>query len=181
MLTLHALINIYSSHLVALFNNISVWWHVAGVAVIIVDPRSSCPTRTRASSFVFTETINNSGFGQGMFWFYVLPLGFLLTHVHDHRLRRLGAHLRGDARRGRGGPEGRLALGLLLRARSAGSLLLAITFAATDVDAINEGAGGSLAVLDSALSATAAEIVILISPHRPAVLRHGLRHQRARG
>ena len=29
--------------------------------------------------FVFTETINNSGFGGGMFWFYVLPLGFLLT------------------------------------------------------------------------------------------------------
>ena len=36
--------------------------------------------------------------------------------VHDHRLRRLGAHLRGDARRRGGGAEGRLALRLLLGA-----------------------------------------------------------------
>src|SRR5215207_10434855 len=35
LLLIHAAINIYSSHLVALFNNISVWWHVLGVAVII--------------------------------------------------------------------------------------------------------------------------------------------------
>ena len=35
ILGLHALINIYSSHLVALFNNISVFWHCVGVLVII--------------------------------------------------------------------------------------------------------------------------------------------------
>ena len=28
---------------------------------------------------MFTERINNSGFSDGMYWFYVLPLGFLLT------------------------------------------------------------------------------------------------------
>ena len=35
IMVLHALINIYSSHLVALFNNVSVVVHVVGVAVII--------------------------------------------------------------------------------------------------------------------------------------------------
>ncbi len=35
ILGLHALINIYSSHLVALFNNISVFWHCVGVVIII--------------------------------------------------------------------------------------------------------------------------------------------------
>src|SRR4051812_28886721 len=34
-LAIHSLINIYSSPLVAMFNNISVGWHVFGVAVII--------------------------------------------------------------------------------------------------------------------------------------------------
>ena len=34
-LAIHSLINIYSSPLVAMTNNISVFWHVAGVAVII--------------------------------------------------------------------------------------------------------------------------------------------------
>ena len=28
---------------------------------------------------VFTQTENNSGFSHSMFWWYVLPLGFLLT------------------------------------------------------------------------------------------------------
>ncbi len=35
-------------------------------------------------------------------------------HVHDHRLRRLGAHLRGDQRRRRGRAQGRVAVGVLL-------------------------------------------------------------------
>jgi len=33
----------------------------------------------RSFDFVFTKHLNNSGFGTGMLWFYVLPLGFLLT------------------------------------------------------------------------------------------------------
>src|SRR3954452_7025717 len=36
LLAIHALINIYSSHLVAMLNSVSVWWHVIGVAVVIV-------------------------------------------------------------------------------------------------------------------------------------------------
>ena len=114
VLALHALINIYSSHLVAMFNNVSVWWHVAGVAVIlailIVGPDSH-----QSFSFVFTETINNSGFGERHVLVLRAAARLPADAVHDHRLRRLRAHLRGDARRGGGGAEGRLALGLLLR------------------------------------------------------------------
>src|SRR4051812_19198496 len=73
ILVLHALINIYSSHLVALFNNISVFWHVVGVAVIIAI-LVFVPDRHQSADFVFTDTINNSGFGHGMFWWYVLPV-----------------------------------------------------------------------------------------------------------
>ena len=36
ILIVHALINIYSSPLVAMLNNISVFWHVAGVAAIVL-------------------------------------------------------------------------------------------------------------------------------------------------
>ena len=55
LLFVHALINIYSSHLVALFNNISVFWHVAGVAVIIAI-LVFVPDRHQSLDFVFTET-----------------------------------------------------------------------------------------------------------------------------
>jgi amino acid transporter len=68
ILFVHALINIYSSPLVALFNNVSVFWHVAGVAVIVLV-LAFVPDTHQSVDFVFTETINNSGFGDGMFWF----------------------------------------------------------------------------------------------------------------
>ncbi|MHB1569557.1 MAG: amino acid permease, partial [Solirubrobacteraceae bacterium] len=35
ILIVHGLINVFSSHLVSLFTNVSVWWHVLGVAVIV--------------------------------------------------------------------------------------------------------------------------------------------------
>ena len=90
-----------------------MWWHVIGVAVIIVL-LVAVPSHHQSFAFVFGHRINNSGFGHGMYWFYVLPLGFLLTmytitgydasaHVSEetHGAARLGA-------------QGRLALGLLL-------------------------------------------------------------------
>src|SRR4249919_3392566 len=36
LLIVHALVNIYSSHLVAMLNNISVWWHLFGFAAIVL-------------------------------------------------------------------------------------------------------------------------------------------------
>ena len=120
VLALHALINIYSSHLVALFNNVSVWWHVAGVAVIIAILIVG-PEDHQSFSFVFTETINNSGFSAGHVLVLRAAARLPADAVHDHRLRRLRAHLRGDARRGGGRAEGRLALRLLLGADRLGA------------------------------------------------------------
>ena len=78
ILVIHGLINVFSSHLVSLFNSISVWWHVIGVAVIvvilIVGPKPSRePSRTCSPDRAF------GGFSHNMYWFYTLPLGFLLT------------------------------------------------------------------------------------------------------
>ena len=57
--------------------------HVVGVAIIILI-LIIVPDRHQSADFVFTDTINNSGFSDGsnsnlFFWFYVLPVGFLLT------------------------------------------------------------------------------------------------------
>ena len=83
LLALAALLNIFSGHLMAIINNISVWWHVAGVALIIAI-LWIVPATHQSFGFVFTEHINNSGYDGGatsgsQFWFLVLPLGFLLT------------------------------------------------------------------------------------------------------
>src|SRR5690348_14404230 len=79
ILAISALINIFSSHLLAIINNVSVWWHVFGAAIVVLVLIFT-PDTHQSLSFVFTERINNSGFGNGTtFWLYVLPLGFLLT------------------------------------------------------------------------------------------------------
>ena len=48
------MINIFSSHLVALFNNISVFWHCVGVLVII-GILIIVPDNHQSADFVFTE------------------------------------------------------------------------------------------------------------------------------
>jgi amino acid transporter len=161
ILVLHALINIYSSHMVALFNNVSVFWHVAGV-VVIVAILIIAPERHASFEFVFTDTINNSGFGDGMFWLYVLPLGFLLTQYTITGFDA-SAHISEETHGAEDTAPKGVWRSVFYSALIGWIVLLAITFAAADEGAITEAGGTSLAIFDAALSATAAEIVILIS------------------
>ena len=83
VLLLYTLINVFGDRILALANNISVGWHVLGVAVIIAL-LAFVPDHHQDFDFVFTERLNLVGFGDGAtsgaaFWFLVLPLGFLLT------------------------------------------------------------------------------------------------------
>jgi amino acid transporter len=161
ILTIHALINIFSSPLVALFNNISVFWHVAGVAAIVLI-LAFVPDTHQSVDFVFTERINNSGFGEGMFWFYVLPLGFLLT-MYTQTGYDASAHISEETH----GASTAAAKGVWRSVFWSGVggwiVLLAITFAATDVKGINEGFGSSLAVFSTALSPGWDKMVVLIA------------------
>src|SRR4051812_4364007 len=83
VLALAALLNIFSSHLMAIMNNVSVWWHVVGASVIVLV-LLFVPDQHQSFSYVFTERFNNSGFHNGStsalgFWFAIIPFGFLLT------------------------------------------------------------------------------------------------------
>jgi amino acid transporter len=78
-----AVLNIFSSHLMALMNNVSVWWHVAGASGIVLI-LLLVPDQHQSFSYVFTERFNNSGFSAGSttnfgFFFAIIPFGFLLT------------------------------------------------------------------------------------------------------
>src|ERR1700732_4310397 len=75
ILLLHGMINVFSSHLVSLFNAISVWWHAIGVAVIVLI-LPFAPSHQASLSYMCGHRINASGFSSHMYWFYVLPLGF---------------------------------------------------------------------------------------------------------
>src|SRR6185436_15833807 len=83
ILALYTLVNIFADRFLALLNNISVGWHLLGVAIII-GILVFVPDHHQNASFVFGNRINNNGFFGGStsnfgFWFLVLPTGFLLT------------------------------------------------------------------------------------------------------
>ena len=83
VLALAALLNIFSSHLMAVMNNVSVWWHVVGASAIVLI-LLIVPDSHQSFSYVFTERVNNSGYSDGStsgvaFWFAIVPFGFLLT------------------------------------------------------------------------------------------------------
>jgi amino acid transporter len=83
ILLLAALINIFSSKLLAWLNNISVWWHVFG-AIAVVAILIAIPKHHSSINWMFSGHLNNTGFFGGStsgfgFFFLVLPIGFLLT------------------------------------------------------------------------------------------------------
>ena len=78
LLLLGLVVNVFWNRLLTLFNGVAVWWNVVGVAVIVVI-LIVVPSHHASLRYVFGHTINNSGFGEHMYWYYVLPLGFLLT------------------------------------------------------------------------------------------------------
>ena len=161
ILALHTTLNVFRTHLLALINNISVFWHVAGVAVIVAI-LIFVPDQHASADFVFTERINNSGFGDSMFWFYILPLGFLLTQYTITGFDA-SAHISEETH----GASKTAAQGvwrsIFYSAIIGWIVLLAITFAASDANAVNEGAGSSLAIFDSALTSAAFKAVLIIS------------------
>ena len=62
----------------------SAWWHMVGV-VLVVGILIVVPDKHQSLSYVFTETVNNSGYGDGTtslsspwFWF-VFGLGLLMS------------------------------------------------------------------------------------------------------
>jgi amino acid transporter len=161
ILIVHALINIFSSHLVALFTNISVWWHVIGVAVIIVL-LVAVPSHHQSFSFVFGHRINLSGFSGHMYWFYVLPLGFLLT-MYTITGYDASAHISEETNdAAQAAPKG-VWRSVFYSAVIGWLVLLALTFAATHVNAINTAGGTSQSIIETALSSAAAKAVLVIS------------------
>ncbi len=79
-----ALINVFDIRITSMLNSISAWWHMLGVAFIVIV-LIVVPDDHQSLSYVFTETVNNSGYGGAgdnfsspVFWF-VFGLGLLMA------------------------------------------------------------------------------------------------------
>src|SRR5258707_5104766 len=76
VLLVHGLLNQFGIRLVALLNDISVWWHIFGV-LIIVGVLAIKPAHHQSASFVFGHFVNDTGLGTGTL--YIVLIGLLLA------------------------------------------------------------------------------------------------------
>ncbi|HEY1853980.1 MAG TPA: amino acid permease [Solirubrobacterales bacterium] len=161
ILLAHITINIRNTHLLSRLNSVSVWWHVIGVAAIVVV-LILVPDGHQSFSFVFGHRVNNSGFGSGMYWFYVLPLGFLLTQYTITGFDA-SAHISEETH----GASTEAAKGvwrsIFYSAVIGWVVLLAITFSITSSGAATEAEGFAPSLLVEALGSGWGKFVLIIS------------------
>jgi amino acid transporter len=159
-------LNIFADPILGLLNNISVGWHVVGVAAIIAL-LIFVPDHHQGLGFVFGHRLNNTGFHGGAtgglpFWFLVLPIGFLLT-MYTQTGYDASAHAAEETRGAAIAAAQGVWRSVFFSALIGWVVLLALVFAANNVSAITAGGGGSIPVITSALSSAAAKAVILIA------------------
>ncbi len=78
ILIAHGLLNTFGISLVALLNDISVWWHLIGVAIIFLV-LFLIPKQHQSLSYVFTAFTNNTGATFAGASVYVFLIGLLLA------------------------------------------------------------------------------------------------------
>ncbi len=161
ILLLASLANIFSGHLLAVINNISVWWHVAGATIVILI-LVIVPDTHQDAGFVFTERINNSGFSSGFYWFLVLPLGFLLTQYTITGFDA-SAHLSEETQGAADGAAKGIWRSILYSAIGGYLLLLAFLFAVQDPQGVSDGFGAVDVIFGQALPDGWHFLILLIS------------------
>jgi amino acid transporter len=166
VLALVALVNIFSSHLLAVLNNISVWWHVAG-ATIVVLILALAPSHHASVGSVFGHTVNNTGFFGGHtgslgFVLGVIPLSVILTQYtitgYD-----ASAHLSEETHSAADSAAKGIWRSIFYSGIGGWILLLAFLFAVQDEKAVTAGGGGVAIIFTQALTVNWASLVLAIA------------------
>jgi amino acid permease (GABA permease) len=124
ILLLHGVLNQFGVRLVALLNDISVWWHLIGV-LIIVGVLAIAPSHHQSASFVFGHIVNNTGWGST---FYVVLLGLLLAQ-YTFTGYDASAHMTEETHNAaRSGPRG-IVMSIVVSLFAGWILLIGVTFA----------------------------------------------------
>ena len=166
ILLVAALINIFSSHLLAILNNVSVWWHVFGAAAIVLI-LIFVPKHHASVGSVFTHTVNNTGiFGASThgigFIFLVLPISAILTQYtitgYD-----ASAHLSEETKSAAGAAAKGIWQSIFYSAIGGYILLLAFLFAVQDESKVTAGGGAVSVIFTQAMSSKWAGTVLLVA------------------
>jgi len=166
VLALAALVNIFSSQLLAWLNNVSVLCHVLDATAIVLI-LLVVPDHHASSSMVFTHTVNNTGFfggetGTAAFIFGVLPLSVILTQYtitgYD-----ASAHLSEETHKAANAAAKGIWRSIFYSAIGGWILLLAFLFAVQDQNGVTTAGGAVVSIFDQALTLHWAAFILLVS------------------
>jgi amino acid transporter len=166
ILAIAATINIFSSHLLAIINNVSVWWHVAGAAAVIVL-LWLIPAHHASFGDVFAKTVNNSGIFGGAtsgfgFLLFVLPMSAILTQYtitgYD-----ASAHLSEETKSAANAAARGIWQSIFYSAIGGWVLLLSFLFAVQDPNAVSASGGAVATIFSQAMSSKWVATVLFIS------------------
>jgi amino acid transporter len=168
ILLFYTVINIFADPLLAVFNNVSVGWHVLGVLVIL-GVLIFVPDHHQSSGFVFGHLTNNTGFHGGatsgmFFWLYVLPIGFILS-MYTQTGYDASAHTSEETRGAALAAAQGVWKSIFYSAILGWFLLLAFLFAATDTKSV-DGTGGFVGTIFSTAMANhlwGAKLILIIA------------------
>ena len=174
VLFVHGLMNQFGIKLVALLNDISVWWHVIGV-LIIVAVLAFVPSKHASASYVFSHIVNNTGWGST---FYVLLLGLLLAQYTLTGFDA-SAHMTEETHNAaRSGPRG-IVMSIVVSLIAGWVLLIGVTFAIQKraLRALHRRAGAAGPDLGHRDRRHRGQAAAARGHRRPAVLRDVLGHR----
>jgi len=164
VLLLHGLLNQFGIRLVALLNNVSVWWHITGVLIIVgaVTFGLKSGAHHASAKFVFTDLQNLSGFHIG--WWYILPVGLLLAQ-YTFTGYDASAHMTEETHSAaRSGPRG-IVMSILISLIAGWVLLIGITFAIQKANYTGEATAvvAPAQIWIDSIGRTGAELLLLVA------------------
>ena len=160
VVALHVALNLLNVNLLAQLNTVSAWWHMVGVGVVVAV--LAAVPRHRSVEFVFTTTIDNSGF-TGTGFAFVFALG-LIMGAYTVTGFDASAHMSEETRQ-----ASRLAAVGMVTAVVASVvfgfvLLVAVTFAVPDVEGtLAAGPNAVVYIWNTALGFAWAEFLLFIA------------------
>jgi amino acid transporter len=162
IMALHIVLNLLNINLLAQLNTVSAWWHMIGVAIVVVV--LMVVPEHQSAAFVFTETLNNSGFsGNGIGFWFVFGIGLLMAQYtitgYD-----ASAHMSEETRQASRAAAIGMVMSVVVSVVFGFVLLVAITFAVPDVQGtLDAGANAVVYIWTTSLGNTWAEFLLLIA------------------
>ena len=160
ILFVHGLLNQFGIRLVALLNDISVWWHILGV-LIIVGVLAFAPSHHQSASFVFGHFYNGTGLSVPAF--YIVLIGLLLAQ-YTFTGYDASAHMTEETRdAATAGPRG-IVMSIVVSLIAGWVLLIGVTFAIQNYAGEVGSATGvpPAQIFLDAIGKTGAELLLLI-------------------